>query len=263
MNYSKILKETLNLTDQASIFMKSERSKFSNTTFETKSHNSFVTHVDKQTEEFLIEKLEKLIPNCGFIGEEGGEKHADKEFVWIIDPLDGTTNYIHSLSPVAISIALMHNNKPVIGVVHEIGLNEAFYSAKGEKAYMNQKEIHVSKVSTLQNSLLGTGFPYYDYDRLDKYMALMKEFMHTSHGLRRLGSAATDLAYVACGRLDGFFEYSLSPWDVAAGAFIVEQAGGKVADFSGGDNYLFGQEIIASNNLIYDALLNEVMKFMA
>lgn len=262
MNYNKILKETLLLTQKASEFMKSERLKFSNDSFETKSHNSFVTHVDKQTEEFLVNELQKLTPSAGFIAEEGGEKHTDKEFVWIIDPLDGTTNYIHSLYPVAISIALMHNNEPVIGIVHEIGMNEVFYSAKGEKAFLNQNAITVSGVSSIKNSLLGTGFPYYDYDRLDQYMALIKEFMHTSHGLRRLGSAATDLAYVACGRLDGFFEYSLSPWDVAAGAFLVQQAGGKVSDFKGGNNYLFGEEIVATNNMIYSELINEIKKFM-
>jgi myo-inositol-1(or 4)-monophosphatase len=263
MNYEKIQKQTLEITNQAAQFIRNERTKFSNEVFETKSHNSFVTHVDKKTEDFLIESLSKILPDSSFIAEEGGEVNKNKEFVWIIDPLDGTTNYIHSLFPVAISIALMHNNEPVVGIVHEIGLDEVFYASKGENAYMNNRRISVSPVKSIHDALLATGFPYYDYDRIEQYMALMKEFMHTSHGLRRLGSAATDLAYVACGRFEGFFEYSLSPWDVAAGAFIVERAGGRVSDFSGKDNYVYGKEIVAANSAVFDELLSYIMKYMS
>ncbi len=263
MNYEKILKQALEYTNQAAQFIRNERKRFGNEVFETKSHNSFVTHVDKKTEEFLIESLGKIIPDPSFIAEEGGEVNRNNEFVWIIDPLDGTTNYIHSLNPVAISIALIHNNEPVVGIVHEIGFDEVFFASKGNHAYLNNRQIQVSKVNSIQNSLLATGFPYYDYDRLEQYMALMKEFMHTSHGLRRLGSAATDLVYVACGRFEGFFEYSLSPWDVAAGAFIVEQAGGKVSDFSGKSNYIYGQEIVAANSAIFDELLVYIKKYMS
>jgi myo-inositol-1(or 4)-monophosphatase len=157
----------------------------------------------------------------------------------------------------------MHNNKPVLGVIHEVGLNEVFYASKNDKAYMNNKQISVSKIKHVKDSLLATGFPYYDYDRMEQYMNLMKEFMHVSHGLRRLGSAATDLAYVACGRFEGFFEYSLSPWDVAAGAFIIERAGGKISDFSGGNNYIYGQEILATNANIFEELLSYTMKYMS
>ena len=211
----------------------------------------------------MLESLSKIVPNSGFLAEESGESNKNSEFLWIIDPLDGTTNYIHSLYPVAISIALMHNNKPVLGVIHEVGLNEVFYASKNDKAYMNNKQISVSKIKHVKDSLLATGFPYYDYDRMEQYMNLMKEFMHVSHGLRRLGSAATDLAYVACGRFEGFFEYSLSPWDVAAGAFIIERAGGKISDFSGGNNYIYGQEILATNANIFEELLSYTMKYMS
>ncbi len=263
MNYNDILKQTLAITDKTANYIKNERNKFSNEVFEVKSHNSFVTHVDKNAEHLLLESLSKIVPNSGFLAEESGESNKNSEFLWIIDPLDGTTNYIHSLYPVAISIALMHNNEPVIGVIHEVGLNEVFYASKNDKAYMNNKQISVSKIKHVKDSLLATGFPYYDYDRMEQYMNLMKEFMHVSHGLRRLGSAATDLAYVACGRFEGFFEYSLSPWDVAAGAFIIEQAGGKVSDFSGGNNYIYGQEILATNANIFEELLSYTMKYMS
>jgi myo-inositol-1(or 4)-monophosphatase len=152
----------------------------------------------------------------------------------------------------------MENNELVMGIVYEITRDEVFYSWKDSPAYMNGDEIHVSKSSAVKNSLIATGFPYYNYARLPQFMNSLDFFMRNSHGLRRLGSAATDLAYVACGRFDAFYEYSLSPWDVAAGAFILKQAGGKVSDFGGGNNYLFGEEIIATNGQIFDEFLEIV-----
>lgn len=142
---------------------------------------------------------------------------------------------------------------------YEVMLEECFYAFEGGEAYLNGKPITVSKTEKVTNSLIATGFPYYNYDRIKPFLETLDYFMRNSHGIRRIGSAATDLVYVACGRFDSFYEYSLSPWDVAAGAFIVEKAGGKVSDFSGGDNYIFGKEIIATNSLIFDEFL-EVLK---
>ncbi len=146
----------------------------------------------------------------------------------------------------------------ILGVIYEINLDECFYAWEGSKAFLNGKEIHVSKAASLADSLIATGFPYYDYSKMENYMKLFNYFMKHTHGLRRLGSAATDLAYVACGRFDGFYEYSLQPWDVAAGAFIVKQAGGKVKDFNGNNNYIFGKEIVAGNGECFDEFLNTV-----
>jgi myo-inositol-1(or 4)-monophosphatase len=190
----------------------------------------------------------KILPEAGFITEEETiEKSADKEWLWIIDPLDGTTNFLHSLPFFSISVALQHRGKTVMGLVCEVNRRELFYAIKNEGAFLNGKKISCSSTEKLTDSLLATGFPYYDFGRREAYLKLLGELMPKSRGIRRLGSAALDLAYTACGRFDAFFEYSLAPWDVAAGAFIVEEAGGIVTDFTGGDNYLHGKEIIATN----------------
>ncbi|HEY0031123.1 MAG TPA: inositol monophosphatase family protein [Bacteroidia bacterium] len=241
-------------------FIKNERNKFSLAKIETKGKNDFVSYVDKTSEKLIIERLSTLLPESGFIAEEGTSSKKGDVYNWVIDPLDGTTNFIHGIPCFAISIALMRNQDLIMGVIYEINLDECFYAWEGSKAYLNGKEITVSKVSRLSDSLLATGFPYYDYGRMDEYMELFKHFMKTTHGLRRLGSAATDLAYVACGRFDGFYEYSLQAWDVAAGAFLVQQAGGKVTDFKGGKNFIFGKEMVAGNSLFFDEFLDAVQK---
>lgn len=225
---------------------------------ETKSKNSLVTFVDKTAEEMLVKRLSEIIPDSGFIAEEGTSDKVGEVYNWIIDPLDGTTNFIHGLPCFCVSIGLTRNNQLVLGVIYEINLNELFYAWEGSKAFLNGKEIHVTATKTIEDSLIATGFPYYDYDKQDEYMNLFKDLMKNSRGLRRLGSAAVDLAYVACGRFDAFYEYSLQPWDVAAGAFIVKQAGGKVCDFKGGDDFLFGKELIASNSGIDKEILEKV-----
>ncbi|MDD5571546.1 MAG: inositol monophosphatase, partial [Bacteroidales bacterium] len=161
----------------------------------------------------------------------------------------------------AISVALTKNDKTILGIVYEVNLDECFYAFEGGGAFLNSKKISVSKVEKLKDSLLATGFPNVNYSRLENYMKHLEFLFGNTHGVRRLGSAATDLAYVACGRYDGFYEYDLSPWDVAAGAFIAEQAGGKVSDFKGGDNFIFGKEIIASNNLIFREFLEITKKY--
>lgn len=257
----KLCLDVCTLTKKVGVFIKNERNKFSIDRIEIKGKNDFVSYVDKTSEKQLIEGLSVLLPEAGFIAEEGTSTKKGETYNWIIDPLDGTTNFIHGIPCYAISIALMRNSKIVLGVVYEINLDECFYAWEGSKAYLNEKEICVSKTSKLADSLLATGFPYYDYGRQDEYMDLLKHFTKHTRGIRRLGSAATDLAYVACGRFDGFYEYSLQPWDVAAGVFIVQQAGGKVTDFKGGDDYIFGKEIVAGNSLCFTEFLNSVKMY--
>ena len=189
------------------------------------------------------------------------DKQGDR-YRWVVDPLDGTTNFIHRVPVFAVSIALLDGDKPVLGVVHEANLNECFSAWEDAPALLNGNEICVSPISTMDKALLATGFPYYDYGKLDAYLEVFKYFMQHTSGLRRLGSAATDLAYVACGRFEGFYEYGLHPWDVAAGAFIVQQAGGKVTDFHGGNNYIFGAEMLASNKTLHSPMQEALKRFI-
>lgn len=262
MDLEKITINILKLTAQVAEFILDQKTEISNKNIETKGIHDFVTYVDKTSEQKIIEGLKQILPEAGFIAEEQTETFVAEDLNWIIDPLDGTTNYIHGAPPYAISIALKRNEEIIIGVVHEITLDEKFYTWKDAPSYLNGSEIRVSTNPKIKDSLLATGFPYYDYDRIKPFMQTLEYFMENSHGLRRLGSAATDLAYVAAGRYDGFYEYSLSAWDVAAGALLVKNAGGTVGDFKGKNNWLFGREIIASNNHMYDEFLGIVNKIM-
>jgi myo-inositol-1(or 4)-monophosphatase len=240
-------------------FILTEREKFTASTIEAKGKHNFVTHVDTAAEQMLVDGLEKLVPGSGFIAEEGTAGQSGERHKWVIDPVDGTTNYIHGLPPFAISIALMDREEIVLGVIYELGFREFFYAWKGGKAYQDGKEIQVSKTSRVSDALIATGFPYTYFEHLEGFMDSVNYFMQNSHGLRRLGSAATDLAYVACGRFEAFYEYGLNPWDVAAGGFIIQQAGGKNCDFYGKDNWLFGGTIIATNAAI-SAEFREVIR---
>lgn len=260
INLQTLCQDVCHLSKEVGVFIKNEGEKFSSMKVEVKGKNDFVSYVDKTSEKRIVEKLAILLPKAGFIAEEGTSTKKGEIYNWIIDPLDGTTNFIHGIPCFAISIGLMKDKELILGVIYEINLDECFYAWEGSKAYLNGKEISVTKTAKLADSLLATGFPYYDYNRMDQYMELFKYFMKNTHGLRRLGSAATDLAYVACGRFEGFYEYSLQPWDVAAGSFIVQQAGGKVTDFKGEANYIFGKEIVAGNSACFDEFLDVVKK---
>lgn len=255
--------KTNDIARKVGIFIKEQQSKIKSDVIEVKGIHDFVTYVDKTAEKQIIAELKLILSDAGFIAEEGTETHQAERYNWIIDPLDGTTNYIHGLSPFAVSIALKEYDEIVLGVVYEISLDECFYSWKGApEAYLNGKTISVSKAKSVNSSLIATGFPYYDYDQLKAFMASLEYFIINSHGVRRPGSAATDLAYVACGRFEAFYEYSLQAWDVAAGSFIVTQAGGQVCDFKGGQDFIFGKEIIASNNLVHNEFKSIVNKYM-
>ncbi len=248
----QLCEEVIGIARNAGEFIQQSRKNVSTRDIELKGLNDLVSFVDRMAEQLIIEKLKPLLPNAGFLAEENTVEQEQRNFLWIIDPLDGTTNYLHGVPCYSVSIALLENNVPVLGVVHEINLNETFYAWKKSNAYLNGKEISVSKVAHLKDALIATGFPYTNYSRLKEYMQVFDYCMKHTHGLRRPGSAAVDLVYTATGRYDAFFEYGLNAWDVAAGAFIVQQAGGCVTDFSGKENYIFGKEILATNSLIYD-----------
>lgn len=248
IDYKNICTQVCAIVTETSAMIKKERLTFSaKVNVEIKGHSNFVTHIDKMSEAMLVEKLSALIPESGFIAEEGTSTKKGEQYNWVIDPIDGTTNFIHGLSPHAISVALMENEQVVVGVVHEISGGEIFYAWKGSNAYLDGQIIEVSPFENHQEALIATGFPYYDMGKLDQYIGSMREIMDKTSGVRRLGSAAIDLCYVACGRFEAFWEYGLHPWDVAAGAFIIERAGGKVCDFNQSNKYLFNGEIVATN----------------
>ncbi|MFD1631362.1 inositol monophosphatase family protein [Pseudopedobacter beijingensis] len=263
INYEKICAQVVEIAKSAGSFIRQEREAFSLAKVEYKGKNDLVSYVDKAAEDTIIKSLTELLPGAGFIAEENKEVSVSEEFNWIIDPLDGTTNFIHGIPAFAVSIALQYKTELVIGVVYEIGKDECFYAWKDSAAYLNGKEIRVSENTKVADTLLATGFPYYDFEKKDAYMELFGDLIQNCHGLRRIGAAAVDLAYTACGRFDGYFEYNLKPWDIAAGLFIVQQAGGKVVDFKGGNDMLKDCDLIATNGHISEELLQYVKKYFS
>ena len=262
MNYKKLTEQIVEIARITGQFIKEERFRFDANKVEEKSHNSLVSYVDKEAEKRIVDFCSKLLPEAGFITEEETINKKNEALSWIIDPLDGTTNFIHGVPFFAVSIALQQENKIVAGCTYECNLEECYYAWQDGGTWLNNKKIYVSKTKLLKDSLLATGFPYYDYEKLDQSIELFKRFLKHCRRVRRPGSAATDLAYVAAGRFDGFYEYSLKSWDVAAGIILIKEAGGVLSDFSGGNNYLFGEEIITSNNFIFNELLETVRNKM-
>ena len=221
---------------------------------ETKSFNNLVTEIDRRSEEFLVTQLSDLLPGSGFIAEEGTGEPVKNGYNWIIDPIDGTTNFIHGIPAYCICIALEHDGQLLTGYIYDTVHEEMFRAARGRGAYLNNRRISVSGCTELKRSLLATGFPYDDFEFEDRYFGVLKTLTHETRGIRRLGSAALDMAYVACGRFEAFYEYGLNPWDIAAGIVIVEEAGGRCTDFSLGDQHLYGEEIIATNKHVHEDL---------
>ena len=255
MNDHGISKQLSELCQKVGEFQLAHLTGVSQEAISDKGLNQLVSFVDVESEKMLVEGLRKIQPNAGFITEEGTLKQGGEfPYYWVIDPLDGTTNFLHGLPVFSISVALMEAEILVAGIVYCPALNEIFTAEKGQGAYLNGKRITVSKTENLKQSLIATGFPYYQFQHTADYLELLGELMRETQGLRRMGSAAIDLAYTACGRFDGFYELGLSPWDVAAGALIVLEAGGTVTDFSGGKNYLFGGNIVAGNAEVKQAL---------
>lgn len=253
-NANRILSELVSICEEVGRFQLGHFNSVKALDVKDKGLNQLVSFVDIESEKLLVKGLKKLLPNAGFITEEGTEgQHIDTSLSWIIDPLDGTTNFIHGLPAFSISVALMEQNEIMLGVVYIPVWNESFTAIKGKGAFLNGNKIQCSAAHLMSSSLIATGFPYYEFKNMQAYLAAFQQLMQSTHGLRRIGSAAIDMAYTACGRFDGFFELGLNVWDIAAGALLVKESGGIVSDFIGGDDYLFGKNILASSPKIYSS----------
>ena len=258
MNLKQLTIDVCNIAKDTGAFIKKERESFNLDKVDSKGLNQLVSYVDIEAEKKIVLGLSQLKLDAGFITEEDTTEKSTKELNWIIDPLDGTTNFIHNLPVFSVSIALANGEDILLGVVYEVMKDECFYAWKEGGAWLNEKPISVSKINKLQDSLLATGFPYFEFEEMDSYLGVLNSFMKETHGLRRLGSAAVDLVYTACGRFEGFFEYGLHAWDVAGGICIVKEAGGKVTDFNDGGDPLFGKQIVASNRTTHSEILKTI-----
>lgn len=243
----QLLQEVIVLVKETGDFIRQEAQNFDKSKIEYKGKNDLVSYVDKEAEKRLVAGLNQVLPGAGFIAEEGTSTKRSDSYNWVIDPLDGTTNFTHGLPIYSISVALLKRGELTLGVVYDVSRDECFHATKGGGAFLNHMPISVSPVKSIDQGLIATGFPYYDFEQMNQYLAILNDFMQGTHGLRRMGSAAIDLAYTACGRFEGFFEYNLNSYDVAAGALLVKEAGGIVTDFKGGNDFLFGREIVAGN----------------
>ncbi len=226
----------------------------------TKQQSDFVTEVDKAAEAAIIEILRESYPDHAILAEETGASAGARgaEHQWIIDPLDGTTNFIHGMPQYAVSIALAHKGIVTQAVVFDPTCNELFTASKGGGAFLNERRLRVSKRTKLHEALIGTGFPYRAFEHIDAYLGMLRELLQTTAGVRRPGAAALDLAYVAAGRYDGFWEIGLSPWDMAAGSLLITEAGGLVGDLSGEANYLRTGNIVAGTPKVFAQLLQVI-----
>ena len=226
----------------------------------SKGINDFVTEVDRQAEDRIISVIREIYPDHDFQAEETPQTVYKSDFRWIIDPLDGTTNFIHGYPMFAVSVGLSQQGKMKLGVVFDPVRGELFRAETGKGAFLNDKPIHVSQVRRLEEALLVTGFPFKAQDHLHKYLEIFKELFKATSGVRRAGAAALDMAYVAAGRADGFFELVLSPWDMAAGAVLVIEAGGVVTDFTGGDRYMEEGHVVAGHPVVVEQILPRIAR---
>lgn len=249
MNLESITEKMARIALETGAFIRQERQRFSYEAVEFKGKSDLVSYVDKESEKRLVDGLKKLIPEAGFITEEETTDQQTKDYTWIIDPLDGTTNFVHGIPHYCVSIGLMHEGTIVAGLVYEVANDELFHAWQGGGAYLNKKPIHVSTAPSFSDCVLATGFPYYMFERLDEYLQILHQLMKDTQGLRRMGSAAADMAYVACGRYGGYFEYNLNSYDIAGGVILVKEAGGSVTDFQGGNDYLFGRSVVAGGTI--------------
>ena len=260
MNLEHITSAVSQLAKDVGEFIRHERKTFSYDRVEHKGPSDLVSYVDTEAEKKIVTKLKQLIPEAGFITEEGTTDQGEKEYTWIIDPLDGTTNFVHGIPNYCVSIALMFEGEIVSGVVYEVANDECFYAWKNGGAFLDGKAINVSSASKIKDVVLATGFPYYNFEKLEEYLKILNDLMKDTQGLRRMGSAAADMAYVACGRYGGYFEFNLNSYDIAAGVILVQEAGGVVTDFKGGNDFLFGREIVAGGN-VHPEFLSVIKKY--
>lgn len=258
----KICDDVLDLSSEVGTFISSHLNKVGNGDIEAKEKHSLVTYVDKTAEEMLVKGLSRIIPDAGFITEEGTVDQSKEGLHWIIDPLDGTTNFIYKIPHFSISIALYDGEEGLIGVVEEVNSREQFSAIKGGGAFLNGLKMQVSQRPLFEEAVVATGFPYRkDFDP-NQYFEVISFILKNGRGIRRMGSAALDLSYVAAGRLDAYYEGSLNPWDIAAGSLIVKEAGGMVSTFSGGSDYYSGKEILASAPQHFDILQKKLEKHL-
>lgn len=222
----------------------------------SKGRSDFVTEVDRAAEAAIIDVLKTAYPSHHFLAEESGASHPNEEsdYLWIIDPLDGTTNFIHGFPQYAVSIALHHRGQIEHGVVYDPTRNELFTATRGRGAYMDDRRLRVSRRTSLRDSLIGTGFPFRQLEHLDEYVCMFKCIAEETAGIRRPGAAALDLAYVAAGRLDGFWEFGLAPWDIAAGSLLIQEAGGMISGFDGSPEFLHAGHIVCGAPKVFEQL---------
>jgi myo-inositol-1(or 4)-monophosphatase len=226
-----------------------------------KRQSDFVTEVDRAAEASIIDTIREAYPHHAILAEESGES-GESDYQWIIDPLDGTTNFIHGFPQYAVSIAMAHKGVLSHAVVYDPTRNELFTASKGAGAFLNDKRIRVSRRQKLEEALIGTGFPYRSFDQIDTYLAIFRDLTQKTAGLRRPGAASLDLAYVACGRLDGFWEFGLSPWDMAGGALLISEAGGLIGDLSGEPNYMSTGNVVAGTPKVFNPLLQAISQHL-
>lgn len=260
LDLNKLCVDVQEIAREAGVFLKNERKKFDRMQVEEKSAHNYVSYVDKASERWLVDRLSALLPEAGFITEEGTGSLDNEYYCWLVDPLDGTSNYIHDTAPYCVSIALRTKDEFLLGVVYEVCRDECFYTVKGGKAYLNGEEIHVSFISDIDKSFIALGFPYDSEKYRPTALHLVDCLYGTAGGSRLLGAAAVELCYVAAGRFEARIEAYLGPWDVAAGGFILQQAGGKLSDFSGGEDWVSAREVLATNGVIHDEMLRILQK---
>lgn len=260
MELAALTEKVRELAVETGAFIRNERKKFSRDKVEKKHAHDYVSYVDKESERRIVSRLKELLPEAGFIAEEGTGSLTDETYCWVVDPLDGTTNFIHDNAPYCVSIALRNREEFLIGVVYEICRDECFWTYKGSPSFLNGNEIHVSAVSDPDDTFLALGFPYNVHDYKPTAIHLVNQCYGRISGLRLLGAAAAELCYVAAGRFDARIEACLGPWDIAAGSLILLNAGGKITDFKGGNTYVSGHQIVASNGKIHDFLLDIIDK---
>lgn len=248
----------MKMLEEVAKFEKHEFHSFSFSEVQYKGRRDLVSYVDIEAEHLLKKKCVELIPESGFITEESHNINSKNGFTWIIDPVDGTTNYTHGIPFFSISLALQYKEEILAGYVYDVMNDSAFYAQKGKGAKLNDQALSVSNIDTPKESLIATGFPYDKISWRENYWKMLGEVLDKTHGVRRIGSAALELSYVAAGRLDGYFEFGLKPWDVAAGTLILREAGGKASNINGFPDVLYSGQMIASNGHIHNTLLSMI-----
>ena len=258
MNYEHITQLACQAVQETAVFIRAETGQVQAGQIEEKFLNGLVSYVDRTAEEMLVKRLSHILPEAAFITEEETVEQQTADLQWIIDPLDGTTNFLYGLPHFSISVGLKDGDTLVSGIVHHVPQDEMFYAWQGGGAWCNGRRIHASQRGEMRQALISTGFPYHNFSRADAWFATLREFTAEGRGVRRFGSAALDLAWVACGRFDVFFEYGLNSWDVAAGAVLVREAGGIVTDFGGGSDFIEKKEMLACNGAVFEKTLKIV-----